>query len=86
MDIDAKDETPVFVSRKLMEYLSCNRYILHIGQLDSPSYYLTKNLKNSLVRAQVNRYDIIKGFQNAFQKDGMMKTLKKDMSYTKHLI
>ena len=45
VDIDGDDETPVFISSKLKDYLSINRPILSISPLNSPSRDLLDGLK-----------------------------------------
>ena len=67
IDIDAKVEASVFISGKLMEYLSFDRYVLLISQLHSPSYNLTQNLTNSVVRTGHNIDDIARGFLQGYK-------------------
>lgn len=58
VDIDGDDNDPVFISSKLKDYLSTNRYILCISPQNSPTEALTKTMKSvSVVR---NRVDLIK--------------------------
>jgi glycosyltransferase involved in cell wall biosynthesis len=66
IDIDAKVDEPVFISGKLMEYLSFDRHVLLISQFNSPSYNLTKNLTNSVIRTGLNIDDIAKGFLQSY--------------------
>lgn len=48
IDIDGDDETPVFISSKLKDYLSINRPILSISPLNSPSRDLLNGLKTAV--------------------------------------
>ena len=50
-----------------MEYLSFDRYVLLISQLHSPSYNLTQNLTNSVVRTGHNIDDIARGFLQGYK-------------------
>src|SRR5690606_22523001 len=68
IDVDAKAKEPIFISGKLMEYLSFDRYVFLISPIISPSYNLTGTMTASVIKATPDLENIVEGFEKAYLK------------------
>jgi glycosyltransferase involved in cell wall biosynthesis len=62
VDVDTEIENQVFLSGKMMEYLSHNKIILSITTLNSPAYDLLKKLNNTSVLTNHKKENIYNSF------------------------
>lgn len=65
VDVDSNSEKEVFMSSKLLDYLSVNRIILSITPTISPARELLSNLKNTVIITSHNKKKIINALEKA---------------------
>lgn len=65
LDIDSNTEREVFLSSKLLDYLSIDRIIMSITPKKSPARDILNKLDKSAIISTHNKKDIIKSFQKA---------------------
>lgn len=69
VDVDPVFNDQIFISGKLMEYLSVNRYILSISPENSPARGLLKDLSSSVFFAKSNMEQIVGKMDLLYQLD-----------------